>query len=350
MHEPVAVIGDVRAPYIGRGNPRLWRRSQPAAPAGQQTPGPIGYRGDMTSRLLALTITAAVALGVAGSASAGGFPGGFLPPPDNSGSANVTGTWDKTHTYGVNGKRRTCTLTRGAKCVGAKLRGRVKHHGDLRKANLRKADLRHCDLRGANLSGADLRGANLRFCDLRGANLRGARLHHHPGTRPTRVQIATASNPFWDPGPTPPCVTAPQGCKGANLAGANLAYSNLNAVNLSNANLSGANLSGAMSEEATWTDTNMTNVKAINVELSDSDLTRANLAGAELSGAVFNSSILSAANLANADLAGANFGGSNLTLANLRNAHVTAATAWPEVTWSSTVCPDGTVTNTGCPT
>ena len=68
----------------------------------------------MTSRLLALTITAAVALGVAGSASAG----------------------DTTYTYGVNGTKRTCTLTRGAKCVGAKLRGKVKHHGDLRNANL----------------------------------------------------------------------------------------------------------------------------------------------------------------------------------------------------------------------
>ena len=112
----------------------------------------------MTSRLLALTITAAVALGVAGSASAGAGIG--------FGSANVTGTWDKTHTYAVNGKKRTCTLTRGAKCVGARLRGKVKHHGDLRKANLRRADLRHADLRGANLQGADLRSANLKYADL----------------------------------------------------------------------------------------------------------------------------------------------------------------------------------------
>ena len=107
----------------------------------------------MISRLLALAISAAVALGVAGSASAG--------VRSNVEARYEAGTWDRTHTYGVNGKKRTCTLTRGAKCVGAKLRGKVKHHGDLRKANLRRADLRFADLRGANLQGADLRSANL---------------------------------------------------------------------------------------------------------------------------------------------------------------------------------------------
>ena len=309
----------------------------------------------MTSRLLALTVTAALSLGVAGSASAG------VLTPETSGPILIgdatkqatAGTWDKTYTYGVNGKKRTCTLTRGAKCVGAKLRGRVKHHGDLRKANLRRADLRFADLRGANLAGADLRGANLKHADLRGANLTRARLHHPPGTRPSRVKVATASNPFWDPGLRPACATAPQSCRGARLAGANLAYSNLNGINFSNADLSGANLEGAMSVTGgAWTDANMTNVKAARVLISFSDLTRANLAGAELSGGVFNSSNFSAANLANADLAGAAFGGSNFTLANLRDAHVTRipapGTTWPDVTWSKTVCPDGTVTNTGC--
>ena len=61
----------------------------------------------------------------------------------------------------MNGKARTCALTRGATCVGARLRGRVKHHGDLRRANLRRADLRHADLRGANLYRANLYFANL---------------------------------------------------------------------------------------------------------------------------------------------------------------------------------------------
>ena len=285
----------------------------------------------MISRLLALTITAAVALGVAGSASAGPPPGVTFP---NVVGAATSGTWDKTHTYGVNGKKRTCTLTRGAKCVGARLRGRVKHHGDLRKANLRRADLR--------------------FADLRGANLTGARLHHPPGRRPSRVKVATASNPFWDPGPNPPCATTPQSCRGAKLAGANLAYSNLNGINLSNADLSGANLEGAMSTEATWSDANVTGANATGLDLFDTDLTRANLAGADLSRGVFNSNNFTAANLANANLAGAAFGGSDFTLANLLGATVTTGpdggTPWPDVTWSKTVCPDGSVTNSGCPT
>ncbi|MEO2057229.1 MAG: hypothetical protein ABGX38_00035, partial [Thermoleophilia bacterium] len=73
----------------------------------------------MISRLLALTVTAAVTLAVAGSASAGidvsePLIGKALP-------SAKSGTWDKTHTYAVNGKKRTCTLTRGAKCVGANL-------------------------------------------------------------------------------------------------------------------------------------------------------------------------------------------------------------------------------------
>jgi hypothetical protein len=67
-----------------------------------------------------------IAVGVAGVASAGAqMMVGAVDAP-------TSGTWDRTHTYGVNGKKRTCTLTRGAKCVGAKLRGKVKHHGDLR--------------------------------------------------------------------------------------------------------------------------------------------------------------------------------------------------------------------------
>ena len=64
----------------------------------------------MTSRLLiALAIaTTVAALGAEGSASAANTS---LDGPI------TTGTWDTTYTYGVNGTKRTCTLTRGAKCV-----------------------------------------------------------------------------------------------------------------------------------------------------------------------------------------------------------------------------------------
>ena len=240
----------------------------------------------MISRLLALTITAAVALGLAGSASAGRTGNsGWESAPFRSFSPYGTthsGTWDTIHTYAVSGKRRTCTLTRGAKCVGAQLRGRVKHHGDLRKANLRRADLRHADLRGANLAGADLRSANLKYADLRGANLKGTKFQY---ALPVHGKKAKRGNQ------TPSCLP---NCVGADLYDANLV----------GANLSGANLTGA------------------------------NLYYASVSGATLVRTNLSYADLYYADLNGAVLTGANLT----------------GVRWYHTVCPDGTVTYTGCPT
>ncbi|MGB1803695.1 MAG: pentapeptide repeat-containing protein, partial [Miltoncostaeaceae bacterium] len=205
----------------------------------------------------------------------------------------TAGTWDKTHTYGVNGKKRTCTLTRGAKCVGAKLRGKVKHHGDLRKANLRRADLRFADLRGANLQGADLRSANLKYADLRGANLKGAKLHYaapvHGKTKAKRGNE------------TPSC--APK-CEGANLTGANLTDANLARADLKGANLSGADLWGAELYYANLTSANLTDADLLGTDLTDANLKGANLNGANLNGVI----------------------------------------------WRNTTCPSGTVTNSGCPT
>lgn len=64
-----------------------------------------------------------------------------------------------------------CTITPGAHCKGADLRGM-----DLRKANLRGADLRKADLRGANLKGANLRKANLKGTRFNNNNWDEARL------------------------------------------------------------------------------------------------------------------------------------------------------------------------------
>jgi hypothetical protein len=55
----------------------------------------------MTPRLLALTITAAFALGAAGTASAIPILDPFL---GNVVGAPTSGTWDTTHSYAVNGK------------------------------------------------------------------------------------------------------------------------------------------------------------------------------------------------------------------------------------------------------
>ena len=242
----------------------------------------------MTSRALSLIVTAAVALGVAGSASAAGVT--WDPRGESASGGFLSLDNPFFYTYGVNGKKRTCTLTRGAKCVGAKLRGKVKYHGDLRKANFRRADLRFADLRGANLQGADLRSANLKYADLRGANLKGAKFQY---AAPVSGKKAKRGNQ------TPSC--APN-CEGAILYDANLSYANLSYANLNRANLTAANLS------------------------------HANLTGAEL---------------VSSDLWGANLSYANLSWANLSGAFLKAATLTGAY-WSNTTCPQGTKTNTGC--
>ena len=203
-----------------------------------------------------------IAVGVAGVASAGAqMMVGAVDAP-------TSGTWDRTHTYAVNGKARTCTLTRGAKCVGAKLRGKVKHHGDLRKANLRRADLRHADLRGANLAGADLRSANLKHADVRGANLRGAKFHYAPpvhGRKAKRGNAAFACQPDCDS-----AIMSHMDMRNADLSntslkyadlsysdlrGANLYRANLYYADLTSTNLTGANLYFANLSRVTWNNT-----------------------------------------------------------------------------------------------
>ena len=243
----------------------------------------------MAPRVLALTITAALALGMAGSASSQSVVEKWNP---------ATGTWVSvsmkpsssnpieamrrlhTYTYGVNGKKRTCTLTRGAKCAGATLRGKVKHHGDLRKVDLRRADLRFADLRGANLQGADLRSTNLMYADLRGANLQDAKFHYAAPVHGKKEKQGRSQ---------PSCYPT---CQGANLHGADL---------------SGANL--------------------LYANLSDSDLSNANASNADLR----------YANMTRVDLSYTNFYGANLTYAYP-----------PGAIWNHTTCPDGTVTNIAC--
>ena len=261
------------------------------------------YGPGMTLRLLPALLTSVAAFGVAGTASAG-FTSNASPA--------ATGTYDATYTYGVNGKKRTCTLTRGAKCVGAKLRGKVKHHGDLRKANLRRADLRFADLRGANLQGADLRSANLKYADLRGANLKGAKLQY---AAPVHGRAARRSNQ------STACLP---NCQGADLSDADLAN-----ANLTNANLSGANLSDA---------------DLVGTEMKYTDLSGANMTSANLSSANIPYTNMTAALLDSADLTNAFFYVANLTGAQLAGANV------DDAQWYRTVCPNGSVPyNTPCP-
>ena len=252
----------------------------------------------ITHRLPLAGAALLVALGIATSAHAGGR---FTPSGDASAVQvpAAPGTWDSTYRYSVNGRPRTCVLTRGARCVGARLRGRVTHHGDLRRANLRKADLRFADLRGANLAGADLRGANLRFADLRGANLTGARIQalRAPGRSANGRVICT---------PT---------CEGGDAAGHYFIRANMVGVNLT-----GANLTGAHMQYANLWQANLQSVIAVGTDFMW-------------------------ANLSNTD-----FTGANLTGANLFWAATTVGIPIGGVTWSNTACPmGGRITGSPCP-
>ncbi len=108
---------------------------------------------------------------------------------------------------------------------------------------------------------------------------------------------------------------------GCDLSGDDLTGLNLNNTKLNFANLSGANISG--------------------VSLIFSSLGGTNLNSANLSGAILNFANLVSASLINANLTGAGLKGANLTNANLTGANLTGANL-TDVTWSSTICPDGT--------
>jgi len=121
------------------------------------------------------------------------------------------------------------------------------------------------------------------------------------------------------------------GCNlsGANLTGADLSGANLTASNLKGTNLTGTNLSG----------TNLAGSNLSNAPLSGANLSNANLSGANLKGANLSGANLSGANLSNANLTGANLTGATLTGA------ITTGAIFKSATWSNTICPDGTNSN-----
>jgi ABC-type phosphate transport system substrate-binding protein len=82
---------------------------------------------------------------------------------------------------------------------------------------------------------------------------------------------------------------------------------------------------------ATLAGCNLSGVSLSGADLSGADLSAANLNRADLAGAHLNGASLSGANLNRADLSGADLSGASLAGANLN-----------DVTWSGTICPDGT--------
>ena len=194
---------------------------------------------------------------------------------------------------------KTCVLKPGADCRGVVHRWTAEHHGNLRKTKFTRSDLRGADFRGADLRGADFRGAKLRHADLRGAKLTGARFD---SAKPMGKKAASGLMPG---GPnTPPCWP---NCAGADLSGANLSEGYLAGVNF----------------------------------------TYANLSNAILTYAYFDGTNLSYANLSNANLSNAILISTNLPDPNLAGARP-VRTVFTAAVWSNTICPNGTVTSTGC--
>ena len=112
----------------------------------------------------------------------------------------------------------------------------------------------------------------------------------------------------------------------ADQAGAT-SWGSLFKFDLSNANLSGAALVSTNFTYATLLNTNLTNAS-----LTSANLTYATLYNTNLSGAALNST----------NFTSAFFNGANLTGAYLNNTNTANAQ------WFNTICPNGTLTNTGC--
>jgi uncharacterized protein YjbI with pentapeptide repeats len=162
---------------------------------------------------------------------------------------------------------------------------------DLAHANLSGASLRLANLKGANLTDANLTGANLTSTRLNGANLTGAIL--------TRAILFDASSGeiTGPPAALPPYWTFLHGYLIG--PGADLEYTNLTGIDLANAPLGATYFNYA----------NLSRADLVDAHLKYAYLERSNLTDADLRGAVISRS-------------------------NLRG-----------ITWSNTICPDGTNSN-----
>jgi uncharacterized protein YjbI with pentapeptide repeats len=144
------------------------------------------------------------------------------------------------------------------------------------------------------------------------------------------------------------CGSSLQGCslQGGDLAGANLAGQNLSGDNLTGTDLQGANLQGAALPGTNLKTTNLQGANLAGANVAGSNLMGANLAGADLagtnlSGGNLKGDSLKGANLTNANLKNDNLQGADLSGANLHGA-ITSGANLQGITWSNTVCPDGT--------
>ncbi len=127
------------------------------------------------------------------------------------------------------------------------------------------------------------------------------------------------------------------------------------AYNLANANLSGGYFVDQSLKYAVLSGSNLTNAVFLRANLTGADMSNSNLKGANFTGAIMvgvnlSNSNVKGANFTGVNLTGVNFTNSNLKGANLTNSNLTGATGMSTanlsgVTWSNTICPDGTNSN-----
>ena len=184
-----------------------------------------------------------------------------------------------------------------------------------------------CHLKGANLQGANVQGANLQGDDLQGANLENANLK--------KANLSGVSKPTI--------------LASANLKNADLSETELSGAVLYKAHLEGANLSHA--------DLSVVLVTLLNtMSIHCTDLRGANLSEANLSHANLRIKVpigdrwiahggapLKTENICNPAILGANFSRANLKDAELEGVKLN------QIVLCQTTMPDGSVSNSNCP-
>jgi hypothetical protein len=137
---------------------------------------------------------------------------------------------------------------------------------------------------------------------------------------------------------------------GIDLADCSIS-ANLKGATLDGANLTGATLNGDDLDGAYLNDAELTGAYLTGANLDGAYLNDATLYGANLNDANLTFAELTGADLAYATLISANLTVTGLTDANLTDANLTDAVLTDDVltgvTWSNTICPDGTNSGTG---
>ena len=161
------------------------------------------------------------------------------------------------------------------------------------------------------------------------------------------VWTDTGSNVKGAPASVLDCAATPYA--GIDLAGCVLEQDNLTSASMPGANLAGADLAGSTLSGAILTGANMSEVNLNGIKghpgIIPATLSNADLDGANLTGASVERDVANNASFADANLQDAEFAGTDLTGADLDGATVTGAD-FSEVTWASTICPDGTNSDT----